>query len=205
MDSYRDLVTIVDRALADAATRSGGWLACRPGCSQCCHGVFAISALDAARLHEGLAQLEQHDRGRADAVRARALAAVEHMTPTYPGDPVTGQLSTAPEMLEAFDDFANEEPCPALDPATQTCDLYAARPMLCRTFGPPLRTPNDDLAVCELCFDGAPPEEIERCQMDPEILDAELQAEHLFAKSQPGAAQETSETRQTIVAFALVR
>ena len=48
-----ELVQIMDAALADATTRSGAWLACRPGCSQCCHGVFRMSMLDAERLREG--------------------------------------------------------------------------------------------------------------------------------------------------------
>ena len=44
------LVQIVDASLADAARRAGDFLACRIGCTQCCHGAFAINALDAARL-----------------------------------------------------------------------------------------------------------------------------------------------------------
>ena len=51
------LVQIVDAALADAARRAGPWLACRLGCTQCCHGAFAINALDARRLREGMRAL----------------------------------------------------------------------------------------------------------------------------------------------------
>ncbi len=49
-----ELVQIVDRALARATERGGAWLACRPGCTPCCHGVFRISQLDALRLRAGL-------------------------------------------------------------------------------------------------------------------------------------------------------
>jgi hypothetical protein len=45
------LIQIVDSALAEAARRSGEWLVCRPGCTQCCIGVFPINQLDASRLH----------------------------------------------------------------------------------------------------------------------------------------------------------
>ena len=204
MTSPEQLVQIVDRALADAVHRSGTWLACRPGCAQCCHGVFAISALDADRLREGLHALEPLDPARSAAVRARTTASVARLTPTFPGDPLTGVLASTPEAMEAFDTFADDEPCPALDPATQTCDLYAARPILCRTFGPPLVTPDDGLAVCELCFDGASPEEIDRCQLDPAILTAEQQAEALFAAATP-APTSSNEPLRTIVAFALAR
>ncbi len=48
------LIQIVDAALASAVARSGPHLVCRPGCSQCCHGVFQITALDAQRLRKRL-------------------------------------------------------------------------------------------------------------------------------------------------------
>jgi Fe-S-cluster containining protein len=153
----RQLVQIVDAATADAAQRAGGWLKCAPGCTQCCIGVFAISQLDAERLRTGLADLERADPPRAAAVLRRAHDAVQRLAPEFPGDPATGVLD--PERAEVFEDFANDEPCPALDPATGLCDLYASRPMTCRVFGPPLRT-EEGLGICELCFVGAPPEEI---------------------------------------------
>ena len=202
MNSSDHLVQIVDSALADAVHRSGPWLACRPGCSQCCHGVFAISTLDAHRLREGLHQLHRTDPTRAAAVHTRALASTARLAPTFPGNPLTGALASTPEALEAFDTFADDEPCPALDPATQTCDLYAARPILCRTFGPPLRTPNDGLAVCELCFNGASTEEIARCQLDPALLDAEQAAEAVFI-AQSLEYQSSDEPFRTIIPFAL--
>ena len=202
MTSPIQLVQIVDAALADSVRRSGAWLACRPGCSQCCHGVFAISALDAHRLREGLHELRRSDPARAAAVDTRALASATRLAPTYPGDPVSGILASTEEAHAIFETFADDEPCPALDPATQTCDLYAARPILCRTFGPPLRTPDDGLAVCELCFDGASPAEIDRCQLDPTILTAEQEAEALFAVHAP-ASTSNNEPFRTIIAFAL--
>ena len=44
--------------------------------------------------------------------------------------------------------------------------------MTCRTFGPPVRCESGELAICELCFDGASPEEIEAAvvDLDPEML-----------------------------------
>ena len=59
-----ELVQIVDAALEDSVRRSGPWLACAPGCTQCCIGVFAISQLDALRLQRGLSDLAQHDPER---------------------------------------------------------------------------------------------------------------------------------------------
>lgn len=186
---------IVDAATADAARRAGSWLKCAPGCTQCCIGVFAISQLDAVRLREGLAQLEIADPTRGAAVRLRARQAADRLSPDFPGNPQTGILD--PMRAEAFERFANEEPCPALDPATGLCDLYASRPMTCRIFGPPLRT-EVGLGVCELCFVGAAAEEIAAAEvhLDTGDLEAALTRE---------AEESTGDQGETIVAWALLR
>ena len=142
MSSDSDLVQIVDQALAEATRRSGSWLACRPGCTQCCHGPFEITQLDAERLRHGLAELERHDPRRANAVRERAGRATR------------------------IESFSDDDPCPALDPETGTCDLYASRPITCRCYGPPVRCEPGAIGVCELCFDGASDREIEACLVD---------------------------------------
>src|SRR6202167_4232101 len=158
------LIQIVDAALTDAARRSGAWLLCRPGCTQCCVGVFAIHQLDAARLQQGLRELAGSDPERAESVRERARRSVERLTEGFPGDPATGLLDPSEEAEARFEDFANDEPCPALDPATGLCDLYLARPMTWRVFGPPRRS-EQGLGVCELCYHGATEEQIEACEM----------------------------------------
>jgi len=193
------LIQIVDSALADSARRSGKWLACRPGCSQCCHGVFAINQLDALRLRRGLAEAEQKDPPRAARIWKRALDAVTRLSAEFPGDPTTGLLdeSDGEEASRQWDAFANHEPCPVLDPATGTCELYEFRPVTCRTFGPPIMD-EGDLGVCELCFDGATEAEVMACEMkpDPDNLEAALLQE----------LENTTGVRgETIIAFALVR
>ncbi len=191
------LIQIVDTALVEAARKSGDWLACRKGCTQCCYGPFAISQLDAWRLQVGLNELESSDPKRAARVRRRAQQAVQRLSATFPGNPQTGILAEDEDAEAAFANFANDEPCPALDSATGACDLYAARPMTCRTFGPPMRSgPEEGLAVCELCYHGATNQQIAECEMvpDPENLEEKLitQAEKL-----------TGKCGNTIVAFCL--
>ena len=193
------LVQIVDVALAAAVRKSGDWLVCRKGCTQCCYGPFAVSQLDAWRLRKGLDELESSDPKCATRVRQRAEQAVKRLSATFPGDSKTGILSEDEDAEAGFADFANDEPCPALDPATGACDLYAARPMTCRTFGPPVRSgPEEGLAVCELCYRGATDEQIAECEMvpDPDNLEEKLitQAEKLTAQS-----------GNTIVAFCLAK
>jgi Fe-S-cluster containining protein len=191
------LVQIVDAALADAARRSGPWLACRPGCSQCCVGVFAINQLDVMRLRKGLAELEAQAPERAALVRKRAREAVARLSPKFPGDPATGLLDECEGAPERWNDFANDEPCPALHPETGTCELYSSRPLTCRAFGPPVMS-DGELGVCELCFDGATDEEIAACEMhpDPDNLEATLLKE---------MERTTGARGETIVAFALAR
>lgn len=193
------LVQIVDAALAEAARKSGDWLVCRKGCTQCCYGTFAISQLDAWRLQKGLAALESSDPKRAARVRQRAQQAVKQLSANFPGDPKTGILGKDEEAEAAFAEFGNDEPCPALDPETGGCDLYHARPMTCRTFGPPVRSgPEEGLAVCELCYHGATDQQIADCEMspDPDNLEERLIAE---------AEKQTGKRGSTIVAFCLAK
>src|SRR5882757_5854795 len=189
------LITIIDAALTDTAARSGEWLVCRPGCTQCCVGVFAIHQLDAARLQKGLQELSASDPERARNVRERARKSVERLAEDFPGDPATGLLDPSEEAEARFEDFANDEVCAALDPSTGVCALYLSRPMTCRVFGPPVRS-EDGLGVCELCYHGATEEQIAACEMpvDPEDLEAQLLEEF---------EQSTGRHGRTLVAFAL--
>ncbi|MBZ5524644.1 MAG: YkgJ family cysteine cluster protein [Acidobacteriia bacterium] len=160
------LVQIVDAGLSDAARRSGAWLACRPGCTQCCNGTFAINQLDAQRLRLGLSNLEVHDPARAIRVRARGAESIARLSADFPGHLKTGILHETEDAQKKFEDFGNEETCPLLDPDSGLCDLYAARPMTCRIFGPPVRSGEENgLGVCELCYRGASAEQIASCEM----------------------------------------
>jgi Fe-S-cluster containining protein len=189
------LIQIVNAAMAEAVRRAGPWLACRLGCSQCCVGPFPIFQLDARRLRRGLSDLEASDPERASRVRTRAREYVARVSPDFPGDPATGILDESEEGEKRFETFADDEPCPALDPETGGCDLYSARPLTCRTFGPPMRA-DADLIVCELCFDGATDAEVESCAVDsdPDQLAVALDDE---VEKINGA------TGRTIVAFCL--
>ena len=192
-----ELLQIIDSNFADAARRAGTHLACRIGCTQCCHGAFAINALDALRLKAGMKALHAADLLTAEAVKLRARAWIVEYGAEFPGDSSTGMLGTSEEDQASFEEFANEAACPALDPVTGRCDVYEWRPMTCRLFGPPVRSVNDEgeegLGHCELCFTTATTEEIAAAEMHvPHDLEAEL-------------LEETSEERETVVAFTLLR
>ena len=188
--SDRELIQIVDAAMAEAVRLSGAWVVCEPGCADCCLGPFPITQLDAWRLRQGLAELERRDPERAARVRKRSREAVARLV-DYPGDLTTGILDEDEDAEERFAALPDEEHCPALDPATLTCDLYESRPVTCRIFGPAVRSGGDVLGVCELNYQGATDKQIAACQVhvDPDGLEDRL-------------LEGVSE--QTIVAFALM-
>lgn len=191
----RDLIQIVDSALAEAARCSGEWLVCRPGCTQCCIGVFPINQLDALRLRRGLADLGLRAPERAEGIRRRARESVSRLSGDFPGDPVSGILDEGDDAEDRFSSFANDEPCPALDPETGNCELYESRPMTCRVFGPPVRSA-DGLGVCELCYHGASDDEIAACEMRPDPDDLESALLEMVEAS-------TGTRGNTIIAFCL--
>ena len=192
-----ELVQIVDAALADATLRArtgdgGSSLACRPGCTPCCHGVFRISALDAERLRSALQALERANPSRSAAIQARALRFVTDLRACFPGDPATGILD--PEETSTWDHFADlpeaDAPCPVLDPATGRCELYSGRPLTCRVFGPPVQN-ESGLGMCELCYVGASEAEIVAGEM---VLEHHALEELLDSGLPPG---------ETIIAWAV--
>ena len=192
------LVQIMDAALADAARRAGAWLVCRPGCTQCCQGAFAINELDAQRLASGMKVLRTEYPNLAAALERRAKAWIGEHGADFPGDPQTGRLGDTEADRDRFEDYANEAPCPALDPATGLCDVYQWRPMTCRVFGPPVRMDSDAedstaLGHCELCFAGATTAQVAACEMPvPHELEQTL-------------LNQVPAHGETIVAFALLR
>jgi len=193
-----ELVQIMDAAFADAARRAGPWLVCHPGCTQCCHGAFAIDALDAQRLASGMETLRAEKPGLAADLQRRARIWLYEHGPTFPGDLVTGRLGDTEADRARFEDYANQAPCPALSPSTGLCDIYPWRPMTCRIFGPPVRIQADvagstALGHCELCFTRATTAQIAACEMPvPHELEEKLN-------------QGLQASGETVVAFALLR
>ena len=135
---------------------------------------------------------------RAAHLQRRATAWLAEHGPSFPGDPETGRLGETDSDRARFEDYANEAPCPALNPATGLCDIYEWRPMTCRIFGPPVRMEADSadasaLGHCELCFTGATTAEVAACEMPiPHDLEQKL-------------LDEIPAQGETIVAFALLR
>ena len=198
----RELVQIVNASLVRAAEQAGEWLVCGPGCTQCCYGAFAINQLDAARLRAGMEALRAAEPEAAQVIEQRARAWIAEFGAEFPGDSETGLLGESDDERARFEGFATDAACPALDPATGLCGVYEWRPMTCRVFGPPVRMEGEEesegqsvegLGHCELCFNGATPEQVAACEMP---VPHELEAKVL---------EELETDGETLVAWALVR
>ncbi len=195
----RALLVEVDQRLDVGVRKAGKKLVCRRGCTSCCIGVFTINLLDAWRLREGLEQLQKSDPARAGAVRRRAENGLRSVEERFPGDRTIGLLDDDEDKVDGLTAKFSDQPCPALDPATGLCDLYAHRPMTCRTFGLPILQGTEKLPPCSLCFRGASRDEIEDCRVepDPDDLENAILCELPDAEADGGP--------ETIVAYALVR
>jgi Fe-S-cluster containining protein len=192
-----DLVAVVDGSLQQAARRAGSRLACKPGCSECCIGPFPITRLDVRRLRQGLEALRQRDPQRAAAIETRAREAVRVLGEAFPGDAASGRLGGDRAAEDRFLERFEAVPCPVLDPATQTCELYASRPITCRTYGPPVTFGGENLPPCRLCFQGSPATEVEACRVEPDPDGLEgIILERL--------RREDGDDRDTIIAFAIL-
>ncbi len=121
---------------------------CR-GCSLCCYGLFEIGAADVSMLAEGLETL--HPQRRRMIVR-RAKEIIESSN-----HPNSRECSTA-EKQEFFRRTASTA-CPNLSDAGE-CMVYHHRPLVCRTFGLPLREGHRYIGdICDLNFTHASEEE----------------------------------------------
>ena len=98
---------------------------------------------------------------------------------------------------DAFFARFSRRACPVLDRETGRCQLYAARPLTCRTFGPPVHLGGRDLEACEPCFHGGA-EAQAGCRVP---LDAEGEEDALLDRLE----EREGDRGETTVAYALAR
>src|ERR1039457_242121 len=103
-------------------------LQCGRGCSLCCYGLFEIGSGDVPLIADALARISESKR-RAIIRRAMALVA-ETRHPNL--------RECAPGEKAAFFERTAATRCPNLD-NSGACMIYESRPLVCRTFGLPLR------------------------------------------------------------------
>lgn len=142
--SYRDILQQADAHFREVARTQPRQLQCA-GCSLCCYGLFEIGAADIPVLAEGLDQLHPSRR------KAIVRRAVEIVVSTRHPD----LRDATVKEKDAFFNRTASTRCPNLSDEGR-CLIYEYRPLVCRTFGVPLREGDRYLGdVCDLNFNEA--------------------------------------------------
>jgi Fe-S-cluster containining protein len=154
--SYKRILKEADASFRGVAEKQPQHLQCGRGCSLCCYGLFEIGSADIPFIAEGLAKMHP---ARRKMVVARAREIME--TSEHPS-----LRDCSPIEKEKYFDRTASTPCPNLSDAGE-CLMYEHRPLVCRTFGLPLRNGEKYLGdVCELNFTEASPSEKEAAAWD---------------------------------------
>ena len=154
--TYKRILGRADEFFASVMESQPQNMQCGRGCSLCCYGLFEIGSADVPIIAEGLAGL--HPARRKKIIR-RAQEIVDSS-----GHPNLRECS--PEEKEAFFDRTASVACPNLD-ESGACMIYDSRPLVCRTFGLPLRNGEKYLGdVCELNFKDASKKEMKAASWD---------------------------------------
>jgi len=155
-ETYTRILDRADDFSRSVAAAQPQNLQCGRGCSLCCYGLFEIGSGDVPLIAEGLENM--HPMRRKMIIR-RAKEIVESSN-----HPNLRQCS--PEEKESFFERTASTPCPNLNERGE-CLMYEHRPLVCRTFGLPLRNCDDYIGdICELNFGDAPQSEREAAAWD---------------------------------------
>lgn len=148
-DRYKGILNRADEFFGSVVKTQPQNLQCGRGCSRCCYGLFEIGSGDVPVIAEGLAKLSSMRRKKIIRKAVEMIAASGH----------PNLRECAPEEKEAFFDRTAAVACPNLSDAGE-CEIYESRPLLCRTFGLPVRDAENYIGdVCELNFTAASKEE----------------------------------------------
>ncbi len=162
MSDYRKILARADAHFSSVMREQPRNLQCGRGCSLCCYGLFEIGSGDVAMVAEGLASL--HPQRRKKVIR-RALEIVG-----LTNHPNLRECS--PEEKERFFEESDSLACPNLDDSG-ACLIYENRPLVCRTFGLPLRDGARYLGdICDLNFGDSTKKERDAAAWDLEWEDA---------------------------------
>jgi len=142
---YKRILSEADEFFASVTRTQPQNLQCGRGCSLCCYGLFEIGSGDVPIVAEGLEKL--HPKRRMMIVRRAVEIVAESRHPNL--------RECGPIEKEEFFERTASTPCPNLNEAGE-CLIYESRPLVCRTFGLPLRDGEKYIGdVCELNFTSA--------------------------------------------------
>jgi len=145
-ETYKSILNRADAFFRSVMDTQPQNLQCGRGCSLCCYGLFEIGSADVPVIADGLAKL--HPQRRAMIIR-RAVEIIA--TSRHPN-----LRECSPIEKEKFFDRTSSTPCPNLGESGE-CMIYDFRPLVCRTFGLPLRDGRKFIGdICDLNFTEAP-------------------------------------------------
>lgn len=147
--SYRDVLAAADIHFGRVMKAQPANLQCGRGCSFCCYGLFEVGPSDVAVLADALREASPELRARLVANSRSVVERTEHP-----------DIRTMPaDAKEAWFTSVGDVACPALG-ENGLCSIYENRPMICRTFGLPIREDEEYIGdICELNFNDASQEE----------------------------------------------
>jgi len=161
-ETYTRILDRADDFFRSVAESQPQNLQCGRGCSLCCYGLFEIGSGDVPLIAEGLEKL--HPSRRKMIIR-RSQEIVE--SSKHPD-----LRNCSSDVKEAFFERTASTPCPNLNERGE-CLMYDNRPLVCRTFGLPLRNADEYIGdICELNFTAAPQRDRESAAWDLQWEDA---------------------------------
>lgn len=168
-ETYTRILDRADDFFRSVAESQPQNLQCGRGCSLCCYGLFEIGSGDVPMIAEGLAKL--HPSRRKMIIR-RSQEIVE--SSKHPD-----LRNCSASIKDAFFERTAATACPNLNERGE-CLMYDNRPLVCRTFGLPLRNADNYIGdICELNFTDAPQRDREAAAWDLQWEDA-LGAEDVY-------------------------
>jgi len=141
-ETYKRVIERADDWFRSVSAKQPQNLQCGRGCSLCCYGLFEIGSGDIPLLDEALSKLHPSRRKMIVRRAQTIVASSEH--------PNIRECS--PQEKDLFFERTATTPCPNLDD-NGMCLVYENRPLICRTFGLPLRDGAEYVGgVCDLNF-----------------------------------------------------
>ena len=159
---YRSILKRADQFFRATLEEQPQNFQCGKGCSFCCYGLFEISSADVAVLEEGLTAL--HPSRRQAIVRRAQTILTETAHPDL--------RECTDSEKKSFYRRSAAVGCPNLD-SSGACMVYESRPLICRTFGLPLRDGKRYIGdICQLNFNEASDWEKQKAAWDLQWEDA---------------------------------
>jgi Fe-S-cluster containining protein len=148
---YETLVEGVEKAIQQIQADHSACLRCTPGCSDCCHAVFDLSLIESVYInyhfYEDLEKdLQDRILERAETSDRQAYRLKRKIHKML----AQGEKSEAEVLTLLAEERIR---CPFLNDS-DLCDLYACRPITCRTYGLPTIIHGQGYSCGKSAFEG---------------------------------------------------